>query len=128
MDKNLIIFDGPLQDVPFMWREKGGTFRYPKDMATRHLFFVLRMIWNHSAPEHLQITPFKHYDFDDFYTTQYMRAAVLNVARELVTRDDLTPYWTDCLRKISEALHGGALDLKRASRLRSIPFREDDHD
>lgn len=101
-----IIFDGAIPDIPFRWREHGGTFRDPRDMATRHLFFVIRMIWNHSVPESLQLQPFKRYDFDEFYTPEYMRKAVLAIGRELATRKDLTPYWTDQLRHIANALHG----------------------
>jgi hypothetical protein len=33
----------------FMWKDDDDVFHDPERMETRHIFFTLRMIWNHSA-------------------------------------------------------------------------------
>ena len=58
-------------------------------MKTHHLFYTLRMIWNHSAPAHLKLKPFKQYMFNQFYTSAYMGKAVKNIVPELLAREDL---------------------------------------
>lgn len=81
----------------FKWRDRRGQFHYPKDMETRHLFFTVRMIWNHTVPDMYQIKPFERYNFSSFYTSFYMGQAVRNILSELSTRNDLTDYYIKCL-------------------------------
>lgn len=84
-------------DRQFIWRDKDGFGHLISNMETRHLFYVLRMVWNHSAPENLKIEPYQRYNFGSHYTASYMKDAVLNISNELQTRKDLTPYFGDCL-------------------------------
>lgn len=89
-----------LPDKKFKWRTKGGEFYKPHNMTTHHLFFTIRMIWNHSVPEHMQIKPFKKYILSDFYDREYLIKAVYNLALELSTRDDLTSYYKESIKVI----------------------------
>lgn len=84
----------PTKVVPtFRWRDTHGEFHDPTCMATRHLFFTLRMIWNHSMPASAQLHPFKAYTFGPFYSRKYMLEAVRALAVELSTRKDIAPAW-----------------------------------
>lgn len=77
----------------FRWRTQERELLCPTEMATRHLWFTLRMIWNHSAPAEAHLTPFKHYRFGPFYTPAYMASAVKALLNELRTRKDIRPEW-----------------------------------
>lgn len=96
-------------DVKFTWRDRHGEFHDPKDMHTKHLFHTLRMIWNHSAPEYLKVHPFQKYKFPEFYTSDYMGAAVSAMYHELSKRDDLNDYQINTLQRMADR----ALELKR---------------
>lgn len=85
----LIKAEDRITTEPFKWRTKQGEFMLTRDMRTTHVFFALRMIWNHTVPEELQITPFIHYTFGEFYTPEYMCIAVSALLQELATRTDL---------------------------------------
>lgn len=74
----------------FEWRDREGNFHKPENMETRHLFYTLRMIWNHSMPEEFRLTPYNSYRFGDFYTDEYMKRAIRNIAAELTKRKDMT--------------------------------------
>lgn len=78
------------------WRSKDGTFRDPADMETTHLFYVLRMIWNHTMPIEAHVRtpgrPINYYTFGEFYTVDYMKSAILHIWAELTTRSDI-PVW-----------------------------------
>lgn len=70
----------------YKWRDRDGNFHDPKAMETRHIFYVMLMIWNHSVPTELQVN-FKHsYTFSDFYTRGYMAWTVLVMYHELKSR------------------------------------------
>ena len=91
---------------PFEWRDQKGVFHKVTEMETRHLFFTLRMVWNHSAPDDLKIEPFKRYRFGDFYTPEYIVAAVRSISLELGTREDLTPYFRKNLTFMADNFMG----------------------
>lgn len=90
------------------WRSNGGSQHYPADMETRHLFHTLRMIWNNVMPEAAWVGRIKLYSFGPTYTDQYMREAVLNIGRELMSRDDLRPDWRAQLDQMAAWLSGTA--------------------
>lgn len=98
----------------FQWRDRQGNFHNPSDMETKHLFFTLRMIWNHCAPEEMKIYPFQKYAFSGFYSIDYMKEAVKILSLELSKREDMTPYFKRCIEKIIGHLniHGGLKQLK----------------
>ena len=75
------------------WRDTKGQFHKLATMETRHLFYTLRMIWNHTMPESVKLRPYQHYCFSPFYTAEYMQQAILHIGRELLQRSDLRPSW-----------------------------------
>ena len=64
----------------------------PADMDTRHLFYTLRMIWNHAMPPHMVGRNVRRYVFGSFYTARYMREAILRVGGCLFSREDIAPW------------------------------------
>lgn len=71
----------------FKWRDRHGVFHSVSDMETRHLFYTLRMIWNHTVAESMQLQPYKKYAFGAFYSPDYMQRAIKHIGQELFTRD-----------------------------------------
>jgi hypothetical protein len=86
----------------FKWRDHNGEFHNPKDMHTRHVYYTLRMIWNHSAPAEYTIKPFIKYNFSSFYTTEYVIAAVNVLLKELSRRNNLAPEWSKGINHMSK--------------------------
>lgn len=82
----------------FQWRDRYGVFHDPKQMKTRHIFYTLRMIWNHCAPDNLKLRPYQKYNFNSFYTTEYMIRAVKSLIEELKTRDNIEIYIPDIIK------------------------------
>ena len=76
----------------FQWKDRNDVFHYPCDMETRHIFYTLKMIWNHSVPENMKLKPYKKYRFSPFYTAKYMKVAVKCLIAELKTRNDIELY------------------------------------
>jgi len=90
-------------DTGFKWRDRKGGMHSPADMGTAHVFFTLRMIWNHSAPEHLKLRPFRQYtSFGAHYSPDYMRRAIKALVAEASGRDDLRPEWAADIRWMIE--------------------------
>lgn len=73
---------------PWRWRTKGGQFLPVTEMATTHLFHTLRMIWNHTMPLPAQL-PGGRFNFSAYYTEDYMKQAIAQLAPELARRNDL---------------------------------------
>lgn len=94
----------------FQWRDRTGAFYFAKDMKTRHLFYVLRMIWNHTMPDDAKLKPYQKYKFSKFYTEEYLLTAIQALYKELKTRPDLTHQWKSELVRMSNYVN-----LKRAS-------------
>lgn len=80
----------------YRWRDRFGELHLPEDMETRHLFHVLRMIWDHSMPKKWQTTYLNRYRFPAYYTVEYMATSIKMIFLELINRNDLTAemhYW-----------------------------------
>lgn len=75
------------------WKAADGSEWFPEKMVTRHLFFTVRMIWNHSVPPHMRTGPHRRHEFGPFYTQQYMQTAAKLMIPELLKRQDITPAW-----------------------------------
>lgn len=75
----------------FLWVDQTGQQWPPELMETRHLFYSLRMIWNHRMPEEAKLHPYKQYDLRR--SDKYLRDAILALTKELATRSDLTDEW-----------------------------------
>jgi hypothetical protein len=86
--------NGQLESLP-KWRDRKGSFHDISSMETRHLFYTVRMIWNHTSPSDLQLKPFKKYSFSKFYTQEYFAKMVKAMLIELSKRNDLTWIWVN---------------------------------
>jgi hypothetical protein len=80
------------------WRTSLHEMLHPGEMETRHLFFTLRMIWNHSMPDDAKLHPYKQYTFNPLYLSEgtfydelYMQRAIRFIGLELFSRDDIDP-------------------------------------
>lgn len=85
------VFDQLIEDLinEFVWvTHKGGRHRV-SDMATPHLFYSLRMVFNHSVPPVFRIGKLKRYDDVSDWSPTYRAEAIAALAKELETRDDL---------------------------------------
>ena len=89
-----------LSTPPFKWRERTGTRVLVTEMPTRHLFFTLRMIWNHTMPMKARLRPYREYTFGPVYTQEYLQTAVKEIYTELRTRADLKPHWQQDLQRM----------------------------
>lgn len=89
-------------DTGFRWLASSGRRWDPSEMETRHLFNTIRMIWNHSAPDHLQFKPFRRYMFSSFYSQEYFRDAVNALGAELSLREDMTAAQKRILREMGK--------------------------
>ncbi len=72
----------------FKWRDRRGGYHYPSAMNTDHLFYTVRMIWNHNMP--VKLAPYAKYAFNEFYSAEYMKNALRAMVPELAKRIDLT--------------------------------------
>lgn len=75
----------------FLWRDQTGQAWPPELMETRHLFYSLRMIWNHRMPEDAKLQPYKRYALNR--SDSYLKDAILALSKELSTRKDITEEW-----------------------------------
>lgn len=78
--------------APFKWRDRGGKFHPVNKMETRHLFYTLTLIWNHTT-EDLKL-PGRIYDsLGAYYTSDYVMEAAKAIAAELATRKGISRDW-----------------------------------
>lgn len=86
------------------WVTQEGEAIAFEDMATTHLFYSIRMVFNHSAPAILQIPGCRRYKLD--WTPNQRQLAIKLLVAELKKRDpsDLAPWqWTQ-LRYMADAV------------------------
>lgn len=75
--------------LKFQWKDKKHVFHKVGEMHTSHIFYALRMIWNHTMPYDEKIIPYRKHNFSSFYTKKYMIEAIKSLAVELYGRNDL---------------------------------------
>lgn len=75
----------------WQWRDRFGNFHDPETMRTSHLFYTLRMIWNHTMPPSARSATYQAYNFGPFYTEAYLKRAIVTLTPILARREDLTP-------------------------------------
>ena len=95
------------------WRTTHGHMVPPRLMETQHLFFTLRMIWNHSMPDDAKLHPYRLYRFRPFYSPEYMTEAIRHVGTELFTRDDINPRFRVQLDFMNDYLRSEAKKLPK---------------
>jgi hypothetical protein len=93
VDADRYIPESPCGD--FIWRTHTGQSRYVSDMASPHIFYALRMIFNHSVPPAFRVLrpgeTMNRYPDVPNWTPEYRQAAISAFTRELCSRDDLEP-------------------------------------
>ena len=89
--------------IAFQWRDRTGQPHLVKRMETRHLFYTLRMIWNHTMPVSARL-PGNLHSFGPIYTRDYMINAIEAIVPELATRNDMTKDWMQQLQKMIDWL------------------------
>jgi hypothetical protein len=72
----------------FVWRSHKGVDYRVTDMATPHLFYSLRMIWNNVVPPAFRVGKFKRYNDVGEWTDVYLEQATNALLTELLTRED----------------------------------------
>lgn len=79
----------------FVWVSHNGSRRRISEMASPHIFYSLRMIFNHSVPPAFRVLrpgeTMNRYSDVPHWTPAYRQAAVNAFTRELCSRDDLEP-------------------------------------
>lgn len=91
----------------FVWTAQDGVEMTPQEMTTRHLFYTIRMIWNHTMPEESRSSTFKRYRIHR--SSKYLKAAVVALGTELLTRNDLQPEWEAEIQRWRNYLNGQKL-------------------
>ena len=92
--RSLIVKTNYLVEQPkgLTWRTQTGQELLITEMKTSHLFFAVRMLWNHFCPEEYRILPFKVYNIR--MSKEYIVSRTYGLLKELLNRDtnDLTIY------------------------------------
>ena len=75
-----------------------------EDMKSTHLFFSIRMVYNHSVPAALQIPGCKRYEID--WPASMRKKALKLLVTELAKRDprSLSPWMWDQLRHMARCI------------------------
>lgn len=81
-----------VQEGPFIWETDKNEMVKPKDMATPHLFYTLRMIFNHSMPPLARVGDFNRRRNVPHWPLEYRLQAGNAMAEELRTRKDVEPW------------------------------------
>lgn len=71
----------------FVWKSHNGKTYLVQQMATPHLFYALRMIWNHSIPEYFRIPAVPYYPDVPHWSKKYKKQAMDTIQDELESRD-----------------------------------------
>lgn len=74
--------------TPFRWRDQEGKRWSIQNMRTTRLFYCLRLIWNHTVPDAMQL-PGGRYNGPERWSVNYRRRAVVEILNELKGRSDL---------------------------------------
>lgn len=96
-------------DYLWRWKDQLEVFHIPSEMTTSHLFYTLRMIWNHTMPENIKLTPYKKYKFGPYYTDRYIKEAITRIGAELFTRTDINKNFMNELQFMKQIFSKKAL-------------------
>lgn len=76
----------------------------PAEMRTAHLFYSVRMIFNHTAPPAFRIPGCKRYDGPDRWPAGLRRDSMAALLSELITRSDIAPWMFTQLLHMQQAM------------------------
>lgn len=73
----------------FIWITQKGDRLKLSEMNTIHIFYALRMIWNHSVPAMYKLEGGRYNLNSQKWTNEYRRNAVFHLSQELIKRNNL---------------------------------------
>src|SRR5579862_1124781 len=76
----------------YIWTTQTGERIPVNKMTTSHLFFTVRMIYNHTAPPTRRILGCKEYKQPYTWSIGFKRKAIENLLNELKTRTDISHF------------------------------------
>lgn len=83
------------------WKKSDGSATELKHMATTHLFYTLRLVWNSMMPRPLSVGTYKSVLFRvDIYTVKYWQDILPLMFDELHSRDNLPNRYVEQLANI----------------------------
>jgi hypothetical protein len=102
-------------DPELMWVDGAGKRYLITEMETRHLFYVVRMIWNHVAPPQYRMPKYNRYEFEGGTESrlEYFREVICAAVPELATRPYLRPDWRAELQYMAELVRRGVVSFDK---------------
>lgn len=85
------------------WITQEGIVMQFAEMTTSHLFYSVRMIYNHTAPPAFQVPNCKHYSGFD-WPAELRAMAIRDLLAELSTRKDIKPWMINQLRHMRDCI------------------------
>lgn len=85
----------------FIWLDHRGKKHLPQQMATPHLFYAIRMVWNHSVPTYFKIPGVLHRSDVPHWSKAYRIQALEVLGAELFSRDYKKELSADQLQQVS---------------------------
>ncbi len=76
------------EQKPFVWVTHKGKSMSVRQMATEHLFYTIRMLYNHSVPPFLRVGEFVRYPDVSRWPIDYRRKASAAMFKEFNRRSD----------------------------------------
>lgn len=84
------------------WVTQDGEVWMFSEMSTSHLFYSVRMIYNHTAPPAYQIPGCRRYEMD--WPADIRRKAISDLMAELSTREDIKPWMIEQIRQMRDCI------------------------
>ena len=98
----------------FMWLDQYNNYHAPAQMSTHHLFYTIKMLWNHFVPEEMKVRPYKQYHLNPKrFTKEYCMRAVRALVKELMTREDRWCYQGQMNQILAALKKGGDTSAKQ---------------
>jgi len=77
-----------------VWVDRYGHPHHIESMTDSHLYYTLRMIWNHSAPEEFKFRPYIKYCFyKEYYSPKRLKKLIPIMINEALSRASMKPEW-----------------------------------
>jgi hypothetical protein len=93
----------------YTWMDAYNKRYLLKDMETGHLFYTLKMCWNHMVDEDIQIKPAKDFDFLNAYSNGYLKEGIYKIIKEIGMRKDISDDFSLKINDVIKAIKSGAI-------------------
>ncbi len=88
-----------------VWKTLNDKFIPISQMDTHHLFYTVRMIWNHVVPKKFKLYSMYEYTFSSWYTKERLQQALCNMLFTLAQRSDIKSTWKAQLNYMFTCIH-----------------------